>query len=69
MVWIQVGMATSGRKKIQKTGIWTGRNKNWNKEFDQWTRIFSISSIGSVMVDRHCVPMFTGVNNHVELTQ
>jgi hypothetical protein len=35
MVWIQVGMATSGRKKILKTGIETGKNKNWNKKFDQ----------------------------------
>jgi hypothetical protein len=34
MVWIQVGMATGGKEKFLKTGIWTGRNKNWNKEFD-----------------------------------
>jgi hypothetical protein len=38
-------MATGGRKKFLKTGIWTERNKNWNKEFDQWGEIFIASSI------------------------
>ncbi len=41
MVWIQVGMATGGRKNILKTGMWTGRNKNWNKEFDPWGKFLA----------------------------
>jgi hypothetical protein len=34
MVWIWVGMATGGRKKFLETRFSTGRNKNWNKEFE-----------------------------------
>jgi hypothetical protein len=33
MVLIQVGLATGGRKNSGYRN-WTGKNKNWNKEFD-----------------------------------